>query len=241
MNAVFISDLHLNPNEIQITNRFYSFIEWAAHNTKQLYILGDFLHVWPGDDALDDWSLDIVGRLFWLSQQGVQVYFMPGNRDFLIGDRFIKLSGMQRLNDPTVIQLGTEKFLLAHGDQYCTHDRSHQYLRGLTRNRIFPWFFLKLPLCIRQFCVSSLRQHSQNNRKKTIKKLSVNASAMLMDMSRQSVKKIIHGHTHQYGIHTHTYKKQTYQQYILSDWEHEPHLLCYNRAEELEYMHYLND
>ncbi len=238
IQAAFISDIHLHPEELEITERFYAFIEWAAKNTEQVYILGDFLHVWPGDDALDPWSQGIVDRLSWLSQQGVQIYFMPGNRDFLLGDRFMQLSGMRRLNEPAVIQLGQEKFLLAHGDQYCTNDRAHQWLRRLTRNQYFPRIFLKLPYSLRNRCVSGLRKHSQNNRKKTANTLSLNLPDMLNDMHNQQVTKIIHGHTHQYGIYNHQHNQQPYQEYILSDWDHAPYILCYNRAGLIEFMHF---
>ena len=237
IQAVFISDIHLNPQEIEITERFYAFIEWAAKNTEQVYILGDFLHVWPGDDALDSWSQGITDRLSWLHHQDVQIYFMPGNRDFLLGDLFMQLSCMQRLTEPTVIMLGQEKFLLAHGDQYCTNDRAHQWLRRLTRNQYFPRFFFKLPYSLRNHCVAGLRKHSQNNRKKTAKKLSLNLAYMLKDMHTQQVTKIIHGHTHQYGIYNHQYNQQQYQQYILSDWDHIPYLLCYNKAGLIEFKH----
>lgn len=236
--AVFISDIHLHPQETTITNRFYAFIDWAAQNTNELYILGDFLHVWPGDDALDDWSLGIVERLAGLKEQGVNVYFMPGNRDFLLGDRFMQLSCMQRLDEPTFVQLGAKRYLLAHGDQYCTNDRSHQWLRKLTRNRLFPKIFLKMPYSIRNRCVSSLRAHSKNNRKKDVPILSLNVDSMLQDMCSQNVKNIIHGHTHQYGIHHHEYNKQIYQQFILSDWDHAPYLLCYNRTGLIEFIHF---
>ena len=93
IEAVFISDLHLNPNDSTISTRFNDFISWAAKNTKSLYILGDFFHVWPGDDFIDSWSYDIAMQLSSLASKGINLYYMHGNRDFLLNGRFAKLAG----------------------------------------------------------------------------------------------------------------------------------------------------
>src|SRR5687768_7344593 len=122
IDAVFISDLHLNPEEPFITARFNSFIDWAAKNTSKLFILGDFFHVWSGDDALDEWSEEIVKRLLWLTKQQVTVYFMRGNRDFLIGEEFARKANVILLQEPTVLNLEGERIFLVHGDGYCTLD-----------------------------------------------------------------------------------------------------------------------
>ena len=107
--AVFISDLHLHPEEPKITARFNDFIDWAALNTQTVYILGDFFHAWAGDDGLKPWSKTIAERLLWLSKQGVSLYFMHGNRDFLVGKHFATAAGMTILREPTVIQLAIIK------------------------------------------------------------------------------------------------------------------------------------
>src|SRR5258708_4351574 len=96
-DAVFISDLHLNPEQPDILVRFKQLIQWAGKSTRNLYILGDFFHVWAGDDSLDAWSSDIAEQLSWLAQQGVSVFYIHGNRDFLLGQDFAKRACMQIL------------------------------------------------------------------------------------------------------------------------------------------------
>ncbi len=135
--AVFISDLHLHPDDKNIQNRFNQFISWAQNKTKSIYILGDFVHVWPGDEALDFWANSIIKQLNSLADLGIKLYFMPGNRDFLMGSSFLNKAHMQYLPDPTPISIGETIVLLSHGDRYCTRDKSHQWLRRLTRNDIF--------------------------------------------------------------------------------------------------------
>lgn len=230
IDAVFISDLHLNQQEGAITERFYHFIEWAAFNTKVVYILGDFFHVWPGDDALDDWSESIAKRLSWLASQGVKLFFMHGNRDFLLGERFAKLASITLLNEPTVIMLGDTSVLLAHGDRYCTEDKGHQWLRRLTRNAIFPAIFLRLPYKMRAKLVNKVRQHSQANRTKPTAYMDIVVSVMLEHMQQMGVQILVHGHIHKPGLITHEYQGTSYLQYVLSDWDDNPIFLCYDGA-----------
>lgn len=229
IEAVFISDLHLHPDEAFITERFNQFVQWAAINTRSVYILGDFFHVWPGDDALDSWSGLIADKLAWLAAQGVVLYFMPGNRDFLLGDCFAKRAGINQLNEPATITLGGERILLVHGDCYCTLDKGHQWLRRITRNRIFPMLFLRLSLAFRKKLVNAVRQTSQANRSKPLSKMDVVSTVMLNHMKQWNAKIVVHGHTHKPGLTTYNCDVGTFRQYILSDWDDNPLMLCYNR------------
>jgi UDP-2,3-diacylglucosamine hydrolase len=230
IEAVFISDLHLEPARDDITERFTRFIRWAADHTKQVYILGDFFHAWPGDDALDDWSLAIAKQLSWLASQGVALYFMHGNRDFLLGKRFMQLARLTLLNEPTIITLDGMRVLLMHGDSYCTNDINHQRLRKLTRNPFFPRLFLKLPYKTRMNLVRSLRNRSQKNRHEYSASMDIVAAVMLKHMKQQGVTTLIHGHTHKPGLTRHHYDGADYRQYILSDWDDNPLVMCYDNS-----------
>lgn len=226
-DAVFISDLHLNPAQPEILERFLCFIQWAAVNTRAVYILGDFFHVWAGDDGIDSWSEGIAQQLSWLSTQGVSLYYMHGNRDFLLGRRFAELASFQILPDPSVIELNGERILLTHGDQYCTLDRSHQWLRRLTRNRIFTRIFLNISYATRKTWVTRVREHSQNNASKPAWSMQIVSSVMLAHMRWKKVNTVIHGHIHQPGLISHSFQGEHFHQYVLSDWDDNPQLLCY--------------
>lgn len=229
-NTVFISDLHLHPEETAIHKRFNCFIQWAAENASTVYILGDFFHAWPGDDALDEWSESIASQLSWLNHQGVKLYFMPGNRDFLIGKRFVKLASLILLKDPSIITLNGAKILLVHGDRYCIHDKSHQWFRKITRNRLFTTLFLCLPYKLRANLVNQVRRHSQMNQSKPLSRLMIVTSFMLKHLHKLKVKTVIHGHIHQPGVTRHTFQSCGYFQYVLSDWDANPMILCYNQC-----------
>jgi UDP-2,3-diacylglucosamine hydrolase len=228
IEAVFISDLHLHPNEPAIEKRFNDFILWAKESVKTIYILGDFLHVWPGDDALDEWSLSIAARLHGLVEQGISLYYMHGNRDFLLGTEFARRAGWHILADPTLVQLGTEQVLLAHGDRYCSYDKRHQHFRALTRNACFSWLFLKLPLNYRKKLVDKVRTISQSQQGRTMTMLDVSTFAIIKEMKRFKVNTMIHGHTHKPGLSTYPDQQATLKRYVLSDWDDFPQILCYD-------------
>ena len=236
IEAVFISDLHLHPKEHAILDRFNQFIQWAAINTKSVYILGDFFHAWPGDDAIDPWSESIAQQLSWLSLQGVKLFFLHGNRDFLIGERFAQLASLTILSEPTVIRLGGVKVLLVHGDRYCTKDKSHQWLRRLTRNSMFPALFLRISCKIRAKIVNDVREHSQANRSKSALYMDVVVPVMLDHMQKLQVNILVHGHTHKPGLTTHRRDNETYHQYVLSDWDDNPSLMCYDDTKGFNFV-----
>lgn len=228
IDAVFISDLHLHPDDRAITERFNQFLIWAKENTRAVYILGDLFHVWPGDDGLDEWSTSIALQFKQLAATGIRLYYMHGNRDFLLGQRFARLASFQMLTDPTLIRLGDKTVMLSHGDRYCVNDKSHQRLRYLTRNRLFTCLFLSLPYQLRSRLVNKVRDHSQNNRYKSSFLMDIVHSVMLAHMFKFNSKVLIHGHIHQPGLTTHSYQGHTYLQYVLSDWDDNPSILCYD-------------
>lgn len=229
MLAVFISDLHLHPERADLLQRFDTFIQWVKDKTQQLYILGDFFHVWAGDEQLDVWSLSIAAKLKQLTEAGITIYFMPGNRDFLLGKPFFQASGVEVLSDPTVITLGNEVILLAHGDSYCIKDVAHQRLRKLTRNKWFPWIFLKFPFSWRLKMTQGLRKKSQS---KPYDKESMQAvkESLIHHMQAHHLQIVIHGHTHTAGKHYYVDNGALFQHYILSDWDDNPAILCYDKS-----------
>ena len=234
IDVVFISDLHLHPEDKAIQERFNAFIDWVKeHSVKEVYILGDFFHVWAGDDTINVWSRGIARQLRALSRQGVNLYYMHGNRDFLLGKGFARLAEWTVLSEPTIINLGEDKVLLVHGDRYCTNDIAHQRFRLLTRNKIFPKLFLSLSLKYRERLVNQVRSHSQNNLSKSMEQMDVVDDAVIQHMQECGVTQLIHGHTHKPGKNQYIIDSTTYIRYVLSDWDDSPQLLCYDNTKKL--------
>ena len=101
MTTLFISDLHLEPGRPDIGAQFEAFLRGEARDAEALYILGDLFEVWVGDDDPAAHAGHIQDLLADYSATGARCYFMHGNRDFLIGDAFVKRTGFE-LHDGVV-------------------------------------------------------------------------------------------------------------------------------------------
>lgn len=235
--AIFISDLHLHPELLSLTTRFEQWVHWALQNTRSVYILGDFFHAWAGDDTLDQWSLQISALLAQFHQQQIPVYFMVGNRDFLLGQRFAEVAKVTMIREPKVVQFGDYKTLLVHGDRYCVLDKAHQWFRRVTRNTWFSRCFLFLPRALRLRIVSQVRRRSQS-RYLPDEKMMVVPEVLGHEANQYQVNMVIHGHTHRPMRVQHHYCSHYFEQIVLSDWEEKPAILCYNESKAFHYLEY---
>ncbi len=214
MKTVYIiSDLHLSAKRQNIVQIFTRFIDTIANKDNELYILGDFFDYWVGDDDLSDFHLHIINILKAASTKGLLIYLMHGNRDFLLGKEFAKLSQVTLIDDPYVLVRDERSFLLMHGDLLCTDDKSYQYFRKFVRNTLIQRFYLMLPLSLRRKLANKIRHQSQQK----------NARYKIIDVTEKGISQyisdypiLIHGHTHQQGVH----HKSAYTRYVLGDWFH---------------------
>ncbi len=222
MATYFISDLHLSSKKPEISERFLQFLRMDAIHADALYILGDLFDVWIGDDQSDPHDQRIIEGLHTLHEQGIPVYFMGGNRDFMIGEAFAEASGCTLLPDPTRIMLYGKNILLTHGDALCTLDRKYQYFRKIVRSPFVQKLFAKLPLRLRSMIAGWLR--TQSGRAKTTTPAVYNP---LWDVALESVYRtlrhydcytLIHGHTHQPKIHDFILDEQAAKRIVLGDW-----------------------
>jgi UDP-2,3-diacylglucosamine hydrolase len=131
----FISDLHLNENQPNITNQFYRFLADCDNSVDAIYILGDLFEAWIGDDDKTPFHLAIMKAIKKTVKRGIPVYFLAGNRDFLIGQQFAKETGVVLLQDEHIINLYYQRTLLMHGDTLCINDTGYQKARRFLRNQ----------------------------------------------------------------------------------------------------------
>src|SRR5690606_23341292 len=149
MATLFVSDLHLDPERPAITDLFGRFVDGEARGADALYILGDLFEAWVGDDDPSETGAFVATRLRALRDAGVPVYFIRGNRDFLLGEAYARRAGMQVLPDPAVVPLYGKPVLLMHGDLLCTDDTAYQAFRAQTRDPRWQAQFLAQPLAAR--------------------------------------------------------------------------------------------
>ncbi|CAM3521908.1 UDP-2,3-diacylglucosamine diphosphatase [Parendozoicomonas haliclonae] len=217
MRSLFISDLHLTPGRPDITRAFLRFMEQEAPTAQSLYILGDFFEYWIGDDVMDEFHHQIAAALRKLSDSGTSVYFMHGNRDFLIGKAFCREAGCTLLPDPSVITLGNDDLLLMHGDSLCTSDKGYMRFRKVLRNALVQKLFLSLPASRRRNTARKLRDNSMAAMQdKPMSLMDVTPEAVEQALDQARVSTLIHGHTHR--AHIHALENQR-QRIVLGDWD----------------------
>ncbi len=225
-SALLISDLHLTPSMPLTAQRFFDFCEKDAPKVEAVFILGDLFEYWVGDDASasSPFQQEVQRAIANLSTK-VKTYYIHGNRDFLIGKSFIKKTGMTLLPDPSVVELASHKWVLAHGDALCTADLGYQVFRSWVRK---PWvqkLFLTLPLNWRKGVAQHLRSNShsqyqtQHRSAASQLKMDVTREACAAVMKDQSGDRLIHGHTHLPAHHKESTDTQAWQRWVLSDWD----------------------
>jgi UDP-2,3-diacylglucosamine hydrolase len=218
MTISIISDLHLDKSNPYIADLFLAYLKNPATRPKQLYILGDFFESWIGDDDLSPFNQTIVTALKDASAS-FPIYFMHGNRDFLIGKRFLTMTGMQLLPDEYIIDLHGKPTLLMHGDTLCTDDLAYLTFRKKARNRFFQWLFLMKSLTKRQAIAETMRNASKKyTTNATDKIMDVNQSAVQAVMRKHQVLQLIHGHTHRPNMHTFDLDGQIATRLVLAAW-----------------------
>ena len=196
-STLFISDLHLDPGQPHIIKTFFYFLEKIAPTADALYILGDCFESYIGDDEKNKFIESITEALRTLSDKGVPIFFMHGNRDFLVGQRFASRANVTLISDPLMITLYNQFVLLMHGDSLCTDDHGHQRFRKITRHTAVQKIFLLLPLSFRQKIAKKLRETSQqHNRMKRQAIMDVNEVAVSEALKTHHAAYLIHGHTH---------------------------------------------
>jgi UDP-2,3-diacylglucosamine hydrolase len=219
---LFISDLHLSLDKPEITRRFLSFLENRAVEAEALYILGDLFDAWIGDDDPTPPSGKIKHQLKKLTSAGTQVYLQPGNRDFLLGERFCRETGVTLLGDYEVIDLYGVPTLLTHGDLLCTDDLPYQAFRAKSHTPEWIRSVLSKPLLLRLLAARWYRLRSfWHKRKKSQEIMDVNPQEVIRVMKEKGCLKLIHGHTHRPDVHDVKINDSAGWRFVLAAWSKE--------------------
>ena len=220
MPTLFISDLHLCRERREINATFFRFLRQQVPGSDALYILGDLFEYWAGDDDLaDPLHAQIAAALTEVNAAGVPLHFMHGNRDFLIGAEFARVTGAKLLDDPTMVDLYGTPTLLMHGDTLCTDDVKYQMFRAQVRDPSWQKDFLAKPLAVRKSMIENVREQSQREmREKPSEIMDVNLEAVANAFRRFACPRMIHGHTHRPAHHAHEVDGRACDRWVLTDW-----------------------
>ncbi|ALN61872.1 UDP-2,3-diacylglucosamine hydrolase [Lysobacter antibioticus] len=235
MTTLFISDLHLDAERPQITDLFGRFVRNEAYGADALYILGDLFEAWVGDDDPSETGAFVARELKALADCGVPVYFIRGNRDFLLGQDYARRAGMTILPDPAVVSLYDHPTLIGHGDLLCTDDVAYQQFRAQTRHPAWQAQFLAQPLAARLAFAQQARAASKahqaglrdEGRMETI--TDVSPATVADTFARYGIDRMIHGHTHRPAVHELDVAGRACRRIVLGDWYEQGSVLRVDR------------
>jgi UDP-2,3-diacylglucosamine hydrolase len=220
MSSLFIADLHLDDSRPQITSLFEQYLASdEVRSADALYILGDLVEAWIGDDDDAELPRRIAHATRSVRDAGVPVYFMVGNRDFLLGQAFAERAGFTLLDDGTVHDLYGTPTLLMHGDVLCTDDVAYQTVRRNVRTPEWKAQVLAMSLDARRAFAAKAREDSRAHTGTTHETImDVNAGAVIEALRTAGVQHLIHGHTHRPAVHHFDVDGQTAERIVLGDW-----------------------
>ena len=221
-----VSDLHLQATAAETAAAWHQFLAQASPTTgfDALFILGDYFELWVGDDALEANPLDSAETPFWLScvsalkaaSARLPIYMAVGNRDFLLSDRFFEASGVTALPENTLLDWGTHRYLMVHGDAWCVSDVAYQAFRALSRTAEWQDQFLGQPLTQRLALAAEMRAQSQAYQAAQSHWFDVDVPTLATEAHTLGATDVIHGHTHRPGD---TPLQPSGMRIVLSDWD----------------------
>jgi UDP-2,3-diacylglucosamine hydrolase len=227
-DVLIISDLHLTPANPHTAERFMAFCAAEARSVQALFIIGDLFEFWVGDDVhlKNPFYSKMAACIRGVADAGVKVFFMAGNRDFIIGHEFATLASWEVLPDPCLVNLGGQEWILSHGDILCTADRAYQLMRWFTRVPFFQKLYRMSSVEKREKFAEKLRirainKYSQRDHYDPMKSIKGNVTLSACDAVTRQLKcpRLIHGHTHLPGMNVEAHDGNHWTRWVLSDWD----------------------
>lgn len=215
--SYFISDLHLSPDLPRVTAGFLALLE-QIRGADALYVLGDLFEAWVGDDNRDDYNNRVIAAFRALADSGTKLYFVHGNRDFLLGAAFAAATGGTLLPESQVVALYGQRVLLMHGDQLCTRDEKFMAFRAQSRDPAWQQMMLGNPLEQRLMIANMWRMQSKaNNANKPENIMDVTPEEAERVLQESGVSLLLHGHTHRPQVHESGTAGEA-RRIVLGDW-----------------------
>lgn len=235
MQKLFISDLHLSEDHPRLVRGFLSLLDHYQNQPTELYILGDWFNTWLSDGDPSEWLLPIVAKLRLFTQTGNQVYFLAGNRDFVLGQSFLDRFDGKLLSEPTLLKWDNFSIRLEHGDSLCTDDVSYQRFKKVIRQPLLLGILKLLPFYLKRGLGNFLRKKSKQRQNTAhYQPIDVNKNEVIKQM--QSIDLLIHGHTHRPEVEQVDANKT---RIVLGDWREDlgsAKILCMTSPQHFDFF-----
>lgn len=235
MQKLFISDLHLSEQYPRLVRGFLSLLDHYKDQPTELYILGDWFNTWLSDGDPSEWLLPIVAGLRQFTQTGNQVYFLAGNRDFVLGQSFLDRFDGHLLSEPTILQWEGYNIRLEHGDSLCTDDVSYQRFKKVIRNPVLLGTLKLLPFYLKRSLANFFRKKSKQRQTTAhYQPIDVNHDEVIKQIN--GIDLLIHGHTHRPQIEQIALNQQ---RIVLGDWREDlgsAKILCMTHPQHFDFF-----
>jgi len=215
------SDVHLNPAEKAIDLAFSNFLTELNQSCQTIqtpvFILGDLFETWIGDDIINTHNpwLDHKISLLQSLAQITPVFFIHGNRDFLIHETFESTTGIRCLPESLILRWQGIRILLCHGDHLCTQDKAYMAFRTMVRSQVWQTEFLAQSLAQRESIAAQIRMQSkQSTPLKHADALDICPQSTAYYLQQFKPNLFIHGHTHKPALH----HEHNALRIVLGDW-----------------------
>ncbi len=232
MTIAFISDLHLSTDRPSSISLFCDFLEKSGSQLSEIYILGDLFDYWIGDDGVNALGFGVVEQaLKKTTDSGTRIFFIAGNRDFLVGEAFSERTGVTILEDKTVLELYGQRVMIAHGDQFCIDDVAYMKAREHFLNPEWQQAVLKTSIEDRIQEAMNMRSKSEQIKSdKSAEIMDVNQAEIIRVFKAYDLDLIIHGHTHRPYVHQLQVDGKTCRRYVLGEWKQERSVVYANQG-----------
>ncbi len=211
----FISDLHLHPGDPATAAAWRAYL--ASTPADALFILGDLFEAWPGDDAAEvpGFDADCAQALQQIAAR-MPVFFLHGNRDFMVGAALAARTGMALMQDPALLVFGNQRVLLSHGDALCLADTEYLRFRAQVRAPGWAEALMARPLPERQALARQLRAESASRQATGQPYADADEALARQWLQAAGASALVHGHTHRPARHD---LGNGLTRIVLTDWD----------------------
>ncbi len=237
---IFISDLHLSEDTPDRNQLFISYLKKWRGNIDALYILGDFFDYWLGNDDKTPFTEMMINCLRDFTQY-TPIYFIGGNHDFAIDDKFASDTNIKLLPDCSIINIDNNKILISHGDVFCTLDVNYQQMKKILQNKLVIYLLKKLPLSFRRKLKDKLKKEAHGSYSESRPDIyNVVDDTIYKYAKKANANFVVHGHTHRPGYYLVVSDKNVMPRIEIPDWTKKPYggFVTYNNNEFNILHHY---
>ena len=151
----FLSDAHLGSLIVRDPRahekKLVDWLDKVKTDATAIYLLGDLFDFWyEYRTVVPKGFVRFLGKLAEITDAGIEVHFFTGNHDIWTFGYLENEVGLVVHREPQIVQLGSKRFFLAHGDGLHAEKKGFELLRKIFHSRTAQKLFRYVPAEIGQ-------------------------------------------------------------------------------------------